>query len=282
MARRGERAPREPKKVVAAEPEPQELDRIGVRVITRIRRGTTIRTTIDPSPYRCAALVAELADEAVAYARRTSLRNPNPYGNAIRNLAEFVDEYLPTVGNDPGDARIAGTKVDLIEALFQWEGWMRTRYGLRSGEPYRQATCLLTLIGQRAVRDPEVPENLRRRAAGPPTYKRGQGEVLDEFSNAERLALQNAARDDVRALEERLAWGRELLEDGQDPREGGWKPAIVRMRPLRVGLEKTRWTSEGSKVTELRTCRVCGSAGTRWIFPVASPDEFWQFSGVAA
>ncbi|MFE9252915.1 hypothetical protein, partial [Streptomyces sp. NPDC007088] len=38
----------------------------------------------------------------------------------------------------------------------------------------------------------------------------------------ERIALRDAARDAVRALEARLARGRDMLEHGVDPREGGW------------------------------------------------------------
>ncbi|WP_405682321.1 hypothetical protein [Streptomyces sp. NBC_00057] len=34
--------------------------------------------------------------------------------------------------------------------------------------------------------------------------------------------MRKTAQDDVRALERRLAQGRELLEAGRDPREHGW------------------------------------------------------------
>ncbi|MBE1579622.1 hypothetical protein DI005_18020 [Prauserella sp. PE36] len=181
-----------------------------------------MRLSIAPSLFRCSVLVAELADEAVAYAHRVSLRKPDCYFTAVRELGTFLDEHLPTVGCEPAEARLAGMKIDLIEALFCWEADLRRRHGLRSAEPYRKAAAVLALIDMRAERDPNVPETLRRRAAGPPTYKRRPNAVLDEYSNEERLALQEAARADVRALEKRLTRGQHLLRSGADPRREGW------------------------------------------------------------
>ncbi|WP_091679998.1 hypothetical protein [Amycolatopsis marina] len=224
---------------MALEQAATELDRIGVRVIVREQRGRTLRLSLDPSMFRCSVLVAELADEAVAYARRASLRRPDCYFTAVRAFGSFLDAHLPGVGCDPAEAALAGMKVDLIEALFQWEGDLRSRYGLRSAEPYRSAASVLTLIGMRAERDPDVPENLRRRAAGPPTYKRRQGEVLDEYSNEERLALQNAARADIRALEARLRRGQQLLRSGHDPRLHGWTEVANLVWAAKNGLLTT-------------------------------------------
>ncbi|PWJ02006.1 hypothetical protein DKG34_41120, partial [Streptomyces sp. NWU49] len=85
------------------------------------------------------------------------------------------------------------------------------------------AGLLLTLVEHRAVRDAKVPERLRRRAEGPPTFRGGSSEPLDEFANHERLLLLDSAKADVRALEKRLAVGRALLAEGQDPCSGGWR-----------------------------------------------------------
>ncbi|MGB3168871.1 MAG: hypothetical protein WBB62_05305 [Rhodococcus sp. (in: high G+C Gram-positive bacteria)] len=46
---------------------------------------------------------------------------------------------------------------------------------------------------------------------------------MDEFSNAERLALEKQCRAIVRATERRLALGQSLLARGRDPRKHGWK-----------------------------------------------------------
>jgi hypothetical protein len=211
-----------------------------------------VRLSIDPSLFRCSVLVAELADEAVAYTRKASLRRPDGYFTAVRDIGTFLDVHLPAVGCDPAEAAVAGRRVDLIEALFQWEGDLLTRHGLRSAEPYRKAASVLALIGMRAERDPDVPENHRRRAAGPPTYKRRQSEVLDEYSKEERLALQKAARADIRALEERLARGRRLLKAGADPRLEGW-----------VDLSNLVWAATSGLLTTPARSSTCPRAPHR-------------------
>jgi hypothetical protein len=46
---------------------------------------------------------------------------------------------------------------------------------------------------------------------------------LDEFSNAERLAIRDACRARIRDLETRVAVSRRLLALGEDPRVNGWR-----------------------------------------------------------
>jgi hypothetical protein len=240
MPRRGERAPR--KRVRVAGPsDGSGQDRIGVRVLILHRRGGETRYCIDPSQYRCSSLVAELADEAVEYARKTSLRDPFAYAAAVRGFGAFVDAYLPELGVSPAEAMLANPRVDLAEVIYEWEGSLRQRYGLHSTRPYDSARAILLLISQRAARDPGVPDKLRMRATKGPTLRKGQYKVLDEFSNGERLALQGAARDDIRALEQRLAHGRGLLAAGVDPRldPGGWREPANLVWAARHGILTT-------------------------------------------
>jgi hypothetical protein len=49
-----------------------------------------------------------------------------------------------------------------------------------------------------------------------------EGKPLDEFSNDERLQLEQTCRTIVRDNEERLARGNTLLKAGKDPRRNGW------------------------------------------------------------
>ncbi|MEU1298906.1 hypothetical protein [Streptomyces shenzhenensis] len=65
--------------------------------------------------------------------------------------------------------------------------------------------ALLALLSHGAERDLDVPERVRRRAAAPPGVRKATGQVLDEFSNAERVAMRKAAQNDVRALERAAA-----------------------------------------------------------------------------
>jgi hypothetical protein len=199
-----------------------------MRVLSVQRRDRDRRCRIDPSSYRCSALVAELADEAINYVRKASLAHPWHYAAAVRSFGAFADEYLRGRGVSPAEVTLTGSQVDLSEVIYEWEGWLRQRYGLRSGRPYQLTGCILQLLSQRAAHDPSVPQRLRLRAEGRATFRKGRSNVLDEFSNAERLALQRTARDDIRVLEQRLDRGRALLAAGADPRHGHggwWEPA---------------------------------------------------------
>ncbi|QUW85600.1 hypothetical protein SMIR_41880 (plasmid) [Streptomyces mirabilis] len=222
MPRRGERKPRV--RSTAPKPMPtQEPDHIGIRTLTRTRRGAKASHMVDPAKYRCSALAAQLADEWIRYARAMArIDGGADMAGAVRGFARFVDKHLPTLGMDPAGARLDGCGVDLVEVIHAWEEDLRQHHGLRSNSPYAKTNYLLTLIEQRSLRDASMPEALRLRSQAPPAYPTWKGEPLDEFSNAERIALRDAARNAVRALEARLAWGRELLARGVDPREGGW------------------------------------------------------------
>ncbi|MFD3804780.1 hypothetical protein ACFWTC_14370 [Streptomyces sp. NPDC058619] len=169
-------------------------------------------------------LAAQLADEWLKITRVTSLAGGgDTYAGAARSFAEFTDRHLTELGQDPAQARLDGHAVDLVEVLYEWEGFLRQKHGLQSKQPYNKARSLLALIGQRAATDPGVPENLRLRAQAPAAFRPPPAQPLDEFSNAERVALRDAARAAVRATEARLEMGSALLAAGTDPRIGGWR-----------------------------------------------------------
>ncbi|MBT2509181.1 hypothetical protein J7I98_25515 [Streptomyces sp. ISL-98] len=222
MPRRGERKQR----VRSSAPKPlptRDLEYVGIRTVTWTRGGGKSSHFVDPAKYQCSTLAAQLADEWITYTRSMALSDGGAgLAQAVRSFAKFVDKHLPPFGVDPADARLDGHKVDLVEVIHSWEEDLRQHHGLRSNSPYAKTNSLLTLIEQRALKDTSMPEALRVRAQAPPAYPTYQGEPLDEFSNAERIALRDAARDAVRALEARLARGRDMLEHGVDPREGGW------------------------------------------------------------
>ncbi|MFJ7280542.1 hypothetical protein [Kitasatospora sp. NPDC098663] len=140
----------------------------------------------------------------------------------MTGLAKFVDEHVPSLGLAPEEVRLDSEAVDLVQVMYAWEASMRQEYGLESPVPYSRTTAVLALVGNRAAVDAAVSEDLRLRAQAPAAYRRPPIEPLDEYDNAERIALRDAARAGLRALEERLARGRELLAAGVDPREGGW------------------------------------------------------------
>lgn len=209
---------------------------------------------MNPAKYRCSILGAQLADEWITYTRSMARTDGGAnLSQAVRSFAKFVDKHLPTLGIDPADARLDGHKVDLVEVFHRWEEDLRQHHGLRSNSPYEKANCLLTLIEQRALKDTSMPEALRVRAQAPPAYPTYKGEPLDEFSNAERIALRDAARNAIRSLEARLARGRELLERGVDPRDDGWhEPARCRNSTI-TRAHAPYWVAEEDDLTAQST-----------------------------
>ncbi|WP_407837948.1 hypothetical protein ACE1OC_18630 [Streptomyces sp. DSM 116496] len=221
MPRRGERKSR-PRPTVAAEPAAPP-GRIGIRELAYVYRHQQMNHRIDPAEFQCSVLAGQLADAWLDYHRKAALASSGNYVAAIRSFLTFAGTHLAAADVDPDEARLDGGPIDVAEAICQWEEDLVTRYKPTSNQPNTLAGALLTLVEHRAVRDAKVPERLRRRAEGPPTYRGGTNEPLDEFANHERLLIRDAAQADVRALEKRLAVGRRLLAEGQDPRSGGWR-----------------------------------------------------------
>ncbi|WP_328876780.1 hypothetical protein [Streptomyces sp. NBC_00311] len=222
MPRRGERKERVRSSTVKPLPT-RDLEYVGIRTLTWSRPGAPSSRFVNPGMYKCGILAAQLADEWLTYTRSMARADGGgDMAQAVRSFAKFVDKHLPMLGVDPADARLDGYAVDLVEVIRVWEEDLRQHHGLRSNSPYVKTNCLLTLIEQRSLKDPSMPEALRVRAQAPPAYPPCRSEPLDEFSNTERIALRDAARDAVRALEARLALGRHLLDSGVDPRGGGW------------------------------------------------------------
>ncbi|UQA91225.1 hypothetical protein [Streptomyces halobius] len=206
------------------------------------RHGSTTRHILDPAAYQCTVLAAQLADEAVEYVRKMALSDHGgAYLGAVRKFAAFVDGQL---GDAAEAARLDDDRVDLPEVIHEWETALRQEYGLRSGQPYRLVSAVLTLIAQRGNRDQAVPERLRRRAAALPVFPEPKSTPLDEFSNAERIDLRDAARRRVRELEARLERGRRLLEEGRDPREYGWRELPHLLWAARGGILTTAVLAE--------------------------------------
>jgi hypothetical protein len=221
MPRRGERRPR-PSTVPARRPDALTAERIGVREVVFKKKNRSVTAMIDPALYSCRALTGQLADTWIDYHHAVRLKRPDEYAAAVRSFAKFAGPHLTKLGLDPAHARLDDERVDVTEIVHAWENHLLSRYAEHSQRPWALASCLLTLLHHRGERDPRMPDKLRRRAAATTTMRRATGQVLDEFSNAERLTLKTAAQDDLRALEKRLAWGRDLLREGRDPRTHGW------------------------------------------------------------
>lgn len=223
MPRRGER-------VKQATPpirnrEVHALDHIGIRETrNKPARGAKL-ARLNPADFQCSVLVAQLADEMLTHVRRNPVSTATQYTGTIRNFAQFVDADAAEHNLDPSLVRLDSASVDLPEIIHRWEVWVKSQYKPASTRPYSMSNNLLLLIRQRALHDQRVPAALRARAEASPLYKKATPQPLDEFSNAERLGLRDAARADIRKLEARLDRGHRLLEQGADPRTdpGGWR-----------------------------------------------------------
>lgn len=223
MPRRGERVKQA--KPPVRNQEEHAVDHVGIRETRNksARAGQLAR--LNPADFQCSVLVAQLADEMLTHVRRNAVSVATPYSGTIRNFAKFVDADAAEHNLDPSLVRLDSASVDLPEIIHRWEVWVKSQYSAASTRPYAMSNNLFFLIRQRALHDQRVPAALRARAEASPLYKKPTPQPLDEFSNAERLGLRDAARADIRKLEARLERGRRLLEQGADPRtdSGGWR-----------------------------------------------------------
>ncbi|MDG5809301.1 hypothetical protein P9869_43210 [Streptomyces ossamyceticus] len=194
------------------------------------------RHSINPADYRCSVLAAQLADEWVKITRALGIGDGGAnYGGSVRKFAAFTDEYVRARGLDPADVRLDRDEIDLVEVIYAWEEALRREFP-QSKQPYTLVKALLAMIEQRAASGARVCENLQARTQAPTAFRAPRGKPLDEFTNAERIALRDAARAQVRATEARLHRGRDLLAAGMDPRDGGWRSLPNLLWAARAGL----------------------------------------------
>jgi integrase len=259
----------------AGPPEPDA--RVGVRAVQSRHRDTVRTYRIDPQAFACPLLAGQLADEWVRYARVTALADGARYATAIRSFAAFAGQWCLPAGADPGAARLDGGPVDLTAIIRDWQTALRQEHDPRSEQPYQNTVALFTLIGLRAARDPDVDERLRALAASRPMFGKGAATPLDEFSNAERLALRKMARADITGLEARLARGQALLAGGADPHLHGWdKPANL-VWAARHGILTTAALHEG-----LPAKATAWPAGVRQLLGATAGHRHGRFGLMAA
>ncbi|WP_152646213.1 hypothetical protein [Streptacidiphilus albus] len=233
MPRRGERrttTSRPPR------PAPAPAGSVGIREVIYARSAEECRAAIDPSAFASPLLAAQLADTWVDYHRKNNLKTVHGYDRAIRSFVPFAVKIMRQWGIDPAQARLEDERIDFPEIIYRWEQDLLTKYPENSRRPWGLDRCLIALLSHWAQRAPRVPERLRRRAEAPAGLSRVTCEVLDEFTNAERLQLKGAAQAALRGLEKRLAHGRELLATGDDPREYGWQELPNLVWAARHGL----------------------------------------------
>lgn len=196
--------------------------RIGLRRLEGIEpSGRHGSTTINPAEFVCSALATELADEWMELAATDDLgvATMRCYRRAVRSFCQFIDTHLPAAA----EASLAYAVPDLLPMILDWTRQLPTRWPAGSTEPAHQAGRLRKLIKRRAAHpDRAVAAHLNGWLTGSSGLRRGATREVDEFSRADKKALVQAARADIKQLEQRLRRGRELLERGVDPEMGGW------------------------------------------------------------
>ena len=190
------------------------------RVITFPPGSAYKRVSIEPSRYVAARLIAELADAWVNYTEVIGLSPGSACGqsSAIRNLGEFLTRESDRSLSMRSTGRV------IADRLYDWESALVERFSPPSTRPKDLGKVVRKFVGYHLQTEGITTGFLARWTVSPildgttPTTR-----PLDEFSNAERLALEKRCRAIVRATESRLALGRSLLARGRDPRKHGWK-----------------------------------------------------------
>lgn len=190
----------------------------------RTDTGSVVDSTLHPLNYRHSVLAAELADALVEMRRSLGLADGTIY-HYRRGLESLLRSLADSV---PQAVSFSRADASVVEALHEWESSLSASYSAESHVPYSRGRQIRRLIQVRVASGREVSEPVLRWARGPILHRGGENRPLDEFSNAERLAIRDACRNRIRALEARQSLGRQLLLSGSDPRNDGWsRPANI-------------------------------------------------------
>lgn len=179
---------------------------------------STLNTALSPLDFRHPVLAAELADALLHMHRSFGLAGGTAYNyrNAIVSLLRGLPESCPrAVGLGTPDS-------DLVEALHEWELSLATAYPPESTLPHKRGRQIRRLVQIHEATGHPVGDSVSGWAQGGVLHHGGEVTPLDEFSNAERLAIRDDCRNRIRAMEERLSVGKRYLALGSDPRPEGW------------------------------------------------------------
>lgn len=174
---------------------------------------------ISPSDYMATRLIAELADAWKESAENLDLTpgTISRQGGVIRRVGAFLtdrsDRFLT----------LSGDGADVARRLHDWESAMVVRFPPPSVHAKDLGMELRNHVTRYLQSHGIFDGVLADWASGwVLDGSAWEGVPLDEFSNDERLQLEQTCRTIVRDNEERLARGNALLKAGRDPRPHGW------------------------------------------------------------
>lgn len=188
--------------------------------ILRFAPGTALKASyIDPGKYVASRLMAELADSWMAGAEVDALTPATAARQSvvIRRLGEFLTEDADRFLTLNGDG------ADVVRRLHDWESAAVQKFPPPSIHAKKLGIALRNHVARHLLTH-GLDSGVLADWANSNVLDGRPYECLplDEFSNSERLELERTCRDIVRATEDRLRRGDELLESGTDPRTGGW------------------------------------------------------------
>lgn len=190
----------------------------------RTNTGTVVDSVVRPLDYRHPVFAAELTDALLEMRSSLGLADGTiyHYRRGLESLLTGLPESIPR------GASLSRADASVVEALHEWESSLSEAHSAESHVPHRRGRQIRRLLRVRAASGQQVSEPLMRWAQGPVLHRGGEDRPLDEFSNAERLAIRDACRNRIRALEARLSLGRTLLLENKNPEDDGWSsPASV-------------------------------------------------------
>lgn len=178
-------------------------------------RAGTVR--INPDDYQASTLIGEFADAWVARSKILAPITTANYAASIRHLGKFLNDNRDRFLTMSGDGHTVAVR------LHDWETQIIKEYQTPSTRAKKMA-IQIRMLAQYWMKDNKVCGTaLEDWAKGNLLDQRYDTSVpLDEFSNAERIALRDTCRQIVRDNERRLRIGETLLANGRDPRSHGW------------------------------------------------------------
>lgn len=178
--------------------------------------------TIMPLKFNAATLIAQVADGWLEYSRLADLAPTTVINrtSAIRSLGYFLtqDDDRTLALHKPGN--------HLTERLYAWEQHQIETRSKTSQRSQSLAQNLKRFTKAYLVKHEIDGPDLHRWADSKPLLYQPSHDghnPLDEFSNAERLLLEQAFKNVIRAGEALLEAGERLLDQGLNPQEHGWE-----------------------------------------------------------
>lgn len=174
--------------------------------------------TVVPLDYLHPIIAAECADALLAARESFGLADGTlyHYRRAVESFLRALPDSLSR------STSFSSPDSDLLSATLDWELSLGRTYSGDSSVPNKVSNRLRRIVKIHAVANPSGNKELLRWASSPSPFSTTNSRPLNEFSNAERIAIRNTCRSIIRMFEQRHLTAQKLLVHGADPRKAGW------------------------------------------------------------